>query len=331
MSMMDRVLEAPAQLEWGAGIDDPELPDDRPIVLLGMGGSAMGAAVGSLAASPDRQVSVHRGYGLPGWAVSAGALVVGVSYSGNTEETLSGVEAATAAGLTIAAVTSGGRLADVAEERGAALIRVPSGIQPRAAVGYQASAVTRILSGAGAVADAAGALGEAAEVTASVLGDGDGPGFALGADIADALRGRIVIVCGGLGPGSLAAYRWKTQINENAKTPAWWHEFPELNHNEMQGWEALPDLTTRFVGVVFLRDRGDLPRVARRMDLTWESMTGKVGLAGEVLSSGEGPLARFFSLSAVGDVASVRLAEDAGIDPTPVDTIEAFKVRLTEG
>jgi glucose/mannose-6-phosphate isomerase len=331
MSMMDRVLETPGQLEWGAGIADPDLPSGRPVVLLGMGGSAMGAAVGALAATADSLVVVHRGYGFPGWAVAAGALVVGVSYSGNTEETLSGVEAARAAGLTVAAVTSGGRLAEMAEAHGEALIRVPSGIQPRAAVGYQASAVTRMLSGSGAVADATAALAEAAEVTAAQLGDGDGPGFALGSDIADALAGRIAIVYGAVGPGALAAYRWKTQINENAKSPAWWHEFPELNHNEMQGWEALPELTNRSVGVVYMRDRGDLPRVARRMDLTWESMTGKVGLAGEVESRGEGPLARFFAMSVVGDVASVHMAETAGIDPTPVDTIEAFKVRLAEG
>jgi glucose/mannose-6-phosphate isomerase len=331
MSMMDRVLETPQQLAWGAGVPEPRLPTDRPILLLGMGGSAMGAAVGALAASPDRQVAVHRGYGLPGWAVAGGALVIGVSYSGNTEETLSGVEAAIEKGLPIAAVTSGGQLARLAFDAGCPVIEVPTGMQPRAAVGYQASAVVRMLGGAGAVAGGAAALSEAAEVTSLVLGGGDGPGFALGADIADALRGRITIIYGAVGPGSLAAYRWKTQINENGKVPAWWHEFPELNHNEMQSWEALQDLTNRSVGVVFLRDGKDLPRLTRRMDLTWESMQNKVALAGEVLSAGEGPLARFFSLSAVGDVASVRIAEDAGVDPTPVDTIERFKVRLAEG
>ena len=177
----------------------------------------------------------------------------------------------------------------------------------------------------------AAALSEAAAVTATVLGGGDGPGFALGADIADALRGRVTIIYGAVGPGALAAYRWKTQINENGKAPAWWHEFPELNHNEMQGWEALQDVGRRSIGVVFLRDQRDAARIGRRMDLTWDSMQGKVGLAGEVFSIGDGPLARFFSLAAVGDVASVRMAEEAGVDPTPVDTIERFKVRLVEG
>ena len=331
MSMMDRVLETPDQLEWGASIAEPELPSDRPVLLLGMGGSAMGASVGALAAKPDRLIAVHRGYGLPAWASAAGALVIGVSYSGNTEETLSGIEAALAAGLPAAAISSGGRLAEIAADAGCPAIEVPGGIQPRAAVGYQASAVTRMLGGAGAVDEAPLLLREAAAITRSLLGDGDGPGFALGTDIAEALRGRVTIVYGGTGPGALAAYRWKTQINENAKAPAWWHEFPELNHNELQGWEARRDVTERSVGVVFLRDRHALPRLSKRMDLTWESMTGKVGLAGEVLSAGDGALARFFSLSVVGDVASVRMAEDAGIDPTPVDTIERFKVRLTEG
>jgi len=330
MSMMERVLETPQQLAWGAGIPEPDLPSDRPILLLGMGGSAMGAAVGALAVSPAKRVSIHRGYGLPGWAVSERALVVGVSYSGNTEETLSGVEEAIAEGLPVAAIASGGALARLVAGAGSPVIEVPAGIQPRAAVGYQASAVTRLLGGAGAVEDGAAALTEAAEVADTVLGGGEGPGFALGADIADALRGRVTIIYGAVGPGALAAYRWKTQINENGKMPAWWHEFPELNHNEMQGWEALQEVSSRSIGVVFLRDRHDLPRIGRRMDLTWESMSGKVALAGEVLSLGDGALARFFSMAAVGDVASVRLAEDAGVDPTPVDTIERFKVRLAE-
>lgn len=329
-TMMDRVLELPAQLRWGAAQAAPDVVSGRPIVMLGMGGSAMGASVAALAAR-GALVAVHRGYGLPGWAVDAGALVVGVSFSGNTEETLSGVSEALAAGLPVAAVASGGSLGALSDEHGFPLVSVPGGLQPRAAVGYQASAALRILEGAGVVSDAAALLDEAAEVAAMLLDDGEGPGFALGQDLGAALAGAVTIVYGGVGPAALAAYRWKTQVNENAKAAAWSHEFPELNHNEIQGWESLPDVTNRAVGVVFLRDPADHPQVAKRMDLTWESMTGKVRLVGDVVAQGAGPIARFFSLAAVGDVASVAMAERLGVDPTPVAAIEEFKVRLAEG
>lgn len=289
----------------------------------------MGASVAALAAS-DRVTTVHRGYGLPSWSVAAGALVVGVSYSGNTEETLSGIKEAVDTGLPVAAVASGGALAELSSEHGFPLVEVPGGLQPRAAVGYQASAALRVLEGAGAVAAGTELLAEAAEVTRKLLGGGAGPGYRLGEDLGAALAGRIAIVYGGPGPSALAAYRWKTQINENAKSAAWWHEFPELNHNEIQSWESLTDLTKERFGVVFLRDRTDLGRVAKRMDLTWESMAGKVMLAGDVQAQGTGPLARFFSLAAVGDVASATMSDHLGVDPMPVATIEEFKVRLAE-
>lgn len=330
MTMMERVLELPDQLRWGAAQETPTVASGRPVVMLGMGGSAMGASVAALAAS-GTIVAVHRAYGLPRWAAEAGALVVGVSFSGNTEETLSGIEEALEAGLPVAGVGSGGALADLSAEHGFPLVAVPGGLQPRAAVGYQASAALRVLEGAGAVTDAGALLAEAADVTARVLGDGAGPGYALGVDLGEGLAGGVTIVYGGAGPAALAAYRWKTQINENAKAAAWWHEFPELNHNEIQGWESLTDLTTRSVGAVFLRDPLDHPQVAKRMDLTWESMAGKVKLAGDVIAHGSGPVARFFSLAAVGDVASVAMAQRLGVDPTPVATIERFKQRLAEG
>jgi len=331
-SMMDRVLELPGQLEWGTTVDEPEVPHDRPILMLGMGGSAMGAAVGALAAAnAPRPIEIRRTYGLPEWAVASEALVVGVSYSGNTEEVLSGVARALDAGLPVAAIASGGVLAEQASSHGFPLVAVPGGLQPRAAVGYQAAAAVRILGGAGALSDGDGQLAEAADVLNSALGGGDGGAFVLGRDLGQALAGRITIVYGGIGPGALAAYRWKTQINENAKAAAWWHEIPELNHNELQGWETLQALSNESVGVLFLRDGGDHPQVKRRLDLTEEAIGGKVLVAGSVDSTGTGPLARFFSLAAVGDIASVTMAEALGVDPTPVATIEAFKVKLTEG
>jgi len=324
--MLERVLALPEQLAWGERLTVPSLPDDRPVVLLGMGGSAMAAAAGSLLAAGPRPVVVHRDYGLPGWAADAGALVIAVSYSGNTEETLSGFEEAVDRGLPVAAVTSGGRIGAVAESCRLPAIVVPGGFQPRAALGFQVAAVLRLLEGAGLVGDVAGALGEAARETERSLGGGDGPAVALGRDLAEALAGRIAVVYGGRPVGSLAAYRWKTQLNENAKAPAYAAELPEADHNEIQGWR--PGGVASCVGVVFLRDRHDHPRVARRLELTAEILRGDVPQLGAAWSSGEGPLARFLTLALVGDVASVALAERTGVDPTPVPVLERFKETL---
>ena len=331
MSIEDLVLGMPAQLRWAGGREAPELSPADSALLVGMGGSAMAAQVGALfAGEGGGAVFVHRGYGLPAWVGEARPLVVGVSYSGNTEEVLSAVEEAVEAGLPVAGIASAGALADFCEANGAPFIEVPSGLQPRAAVGYQAGAVLRLLQGASLAPDPGGPLNEAIAVVEELLAGGDGAAVHLGRDIGAALDGRISVIYGGLGPGSLAAYRWKTQINENAKMPAFAGELPELNHNELEGWGTLAALTERTVGIVWLLDDRALPRVQRRLALSADVIGSKVGHAGEVVARGDGVLARFFSLAVVGDVASVAMAENAAVDPVPVEAIEEFKKRLRE-
>lgn len=326
--MLDDILGLPDQLRWGTELDLESVRTSGPIVLLGMGGSAMAATVATLAASSRVPIVVHRGYGLPVWAADVGATVIAVSYSGNTEEVLSGVDEAISDGLTIAVVAAGGRLAEIADDRSLPYAEVPGGLQPRAAIGYQTAAVTAVLAAAGHVSDHERRLDEAADVVEGLLGGGDGGGIVLGRDIAAGLDGRTAVVYGGLGIGSAAAYRWKTQINENAKMPAFCGTVPEMNHNELEGWRS--GVGEGF-GVIFLRDAEDHPAVARRFELSGAVLSGNVRRVGEVRSEGTGAMARFFSLAVVGDVASVALAEEAGIDPTPVETLEDFKMMLAKG
>ncbi len=327
-TMFDRILEIPAQLRWGTSLTAPEPATGRPAVLLGMGGSGMAAAVAALEAEGSGSVvATHRSYGLPPWAGPAGALVVAVSYSGNTEETLSGVEEALELRLPVVAVTSGGTLATIAANEGFPHVEVPGGLQPRAALGYQAAATIVALAGGGYVEHPAAVLEEAAEVVADLLGDGEGAAVALGRDLAQAAEGRIPIVYGGHPVAALAAYRFKTQINENAKRPAWSAEVPEMNHNELQGWaeaSTLRDCT----GVIYLRDRYDHPRIARRLDLMEVVLRDQAERLGTVISEGTSAVARFFSLCVVGDVMSVEMARRDGVDPTPVVELEDFKTQL---
>ncbi|MEA3511364.1 MAG: SIS domain-containing protein [Actinomycetota bacterium] len=326
--MFDDILTLPEQLRWGIGHEIAPLRSDGPIVLLGMGGSAMAATIGTLASTPQHPMIVHQGYGLPAWATDVGAAVLAVSYSGNTEEVLSGVEQAISIGLDLATVASGGRLAEVARERDLPHIEVPGGLQPRAGVGYQTAAVTAILGAGGHIPNADAALAEAADVVDGLLGDGNGGAVKLGRDLAAGLGDRTAVIYGGRGVGSTAAYRWKTQINENAKVPAFAGVVPEMNHNELEGWQ--PETSDAF-GVIYLRDSADHPSVARRLELSGTVLSGKVRRIGDVLSTGDGALARFFSLAVVGDVASVAMADAASIDATPVETLEAFKTMLAKG
>lgn len=325
--MRQLVAELPAQLRWAAAVEVPELPAASEGLVLGMGGSGFaGDVAAALAAGQGRRVEVHKGYDIPGWAERVRPAVVAVSHSGDTEETISGVEATLAAGLNLAVTATGGRLAAMAASAGTPFLEVPPGPQPRAAAGYLGGAVVRLLESAAVLADTRPALEEAADVVESLLA---GPAHEVAGAIAASLTGRITIVYGSGAITAAAAGRWKTQINENGKAPAWWSLLPELDHNEIVGWSAYPELIGRAIGVVFLEDPDEPPRVRRRADLTTELMAG-VRIAGRVETRGAGPLARLFSLVVVGDLVSVELAERAGVDPVPVDVITELKRRLAE-
>ncbi len=329
-TMRDLILEFPDQLRWAADLEPPEVSPAEEAVVAAMGGSAVGGTVASLvAASAKRRVAVHRSYGLPGWVERHRPLVLAVSHSGDTEETLDALDAALAMELPVAGVATGGRVSELLSGR-MPLVAVPPGPQPRAAMGYLTGAMLRVLESAGIVPEQSGPLHEAADVVERILGGGDGPGFALADDLAETLDGRVTVIYGGAGVGSVAAGRWKAQINENAKAPAYVGELPELDHNEVVGWEAFPGLGRDRLRVVWLHDAEDHPRIAARARITAELIDGLVGIAGSVSSAGTGVLARVFSLTIVGDLVSEALAQRAGVDPMPVDIITELKNRLAQ-
>jgi glucose/mannose-6-phosphate isomerase len=305
----------------------PPIPARPEALVIGMGGSGIaGNAAAAAADAVGARVGVHKGYGVPGWAGTARPLVVAVSHSGNTEETVAGVHGALDAGCQVAIVTTGGDLAALAGDRGLPLVPIPPGPQPRAAFGYLTGAVVRVLGAAGILPDRRSEMLESAALLESALA---GLAQEQADALADTLAGRAALVYGASAVASVAANRWKTQINENAKTPAFWSELPELDHNELVGWTAHPDWSREAVGVVALRDPGgESARMTRRFDVTLEVMEPQVHLAGSVGSHGSGTLPRLFSLAVVGDLLSVTLAARAGVDPMPVEAIESLKRRL---
>jgi glucose/mannose-6-phosphate isomerase len=327
-SMSDLVATLPEQLRWAAEVGVPEMAPAESAIVAGMGGSGIAGDVAAVVAdSEGRRVTVHKSYGLPGWARPGTELMVAVSHSGNTEETLDAFSAAGEAGLARAAVSVGGQLAAAASEAGVEHLAIPDSPQPRAAFGRLAGGVLRLLESAGVVASQRKGLLEAADVVEDML---SGPAHEAADRIAMRLDRRVTVAYGGSGLGAVAASRWKTQINENSKAPAYWAVLPEANHNEIVGWTAYPDLAASAIAAVFLDDAGEHDRTRLRGRATRDLMEDLVPVAGIVESRGKGVLARLFSLSVIGDLVSVRLAELAGVDPVPVDVIEDLKKRLTE-
>ncbi len=321
----------PEQFRWAADLTLPDLPSAEGVLVAGMGGSgASGDYARPVAAEHGVRLASHKTYGLPGWASAARPLVVAVSYSGNTEETVSAYQDSRESGLDVVVVAGGGELARLAASDGLPFVAIPTGLQPRAALGYLLGAVIRVVAASTALPDVRAGLEESAVVSEEVMSSGE-QGPPLARDLAEGLAGRIVVVYGSDGLTEPVARRWKTQINENAKTAAFASLLPEADHNEITGWSTLSELTRNAVGVVMLRDAHEHARVALRFRLTSEAMAPDVGVVGEVHARGESRLARMAALTVVGDADSIHLAEMAGVDPVSVKAIDRLKEALREG
>ena len=328
------VLDLPNHLRdalWrveSAGLEPHDARDG--LVVAGMGGSAVGgllarAALGDRASRP---VLVVRDYALPPWT-TPDTTILCASYSGETEETLACYEAAGALGARRVVATSGGTLAEAARGDGVPVIPLPGGFHPRAAVGYQVVAALEVAHACGAgpalhsEIDVAAAHAE--ELAAQWGPDGAEDG--LGKKLARGLLGSVPVI-GGAGLSAPVAYRWKTQLNENAKVPAFAHELPELDHNEVVGWGAARE-HGKFAAV-FLDDSDLHPRLRRRIAITREIVEAGATCTWVVASRGQSATERLVSLILLGDLVSLYLAALRGVDPGPVEAIDRLKAALGE-
>ena len=329
--MLAQIRSLGDQLRWAAEVEPPHIGTFSEVLFTGMGGSGIAGDYAAAVALPiGTRVAVHKGYApIPPWAIRTRPLVIAASYSGNTEETLDFVVSAWESGLPVATLTTGGRLADLTAQNKWATVTVPTGLQPRAAAGYMIGAAVRLLEGAKSLDDHRLAFDEAATLADEMTAEGS-EAWELAFSIATALEGRIPIVYGGGPISAVVAQRWKKQVNENAKIPSWYSELPELDHNEIVGWETMPDMTSENFGVVVLTDESDHDRVRDRITHTRELTKAAVPWVGEVRSHGSSRLARLISLTVVGDLVSLMLADRLGVDPTPVATIEGLKKLLTD-
>jgi glucose/mannose-6-phosphate isomerase len=329
---LDEVLALPEQLRdalWrveSAIMNEWDSPGG--LVVAGMGGSAIGGALARAALSDhaSRPIFVTRAYGLPPWT-TPDTTVLCASYSGNTEETLACYESAGALGAQRVVATTGGRLAEMAREDGVPVIPLPGGFQPRAAVAYMTVAALEVAAQCGAGPRLTSEIDVAASHSEQLVAEWgpDAPEDSLAKEIARGLFGAAPVIYGA-GLTSPIAYRWKTQINENAKQPCFFHELPELDHNELVGWEGAPDVG-RFAAV-FLDDCDAHPRVKARMDLTERLIADSAVACFRLETRGETTVERVTSLVLLGDLVSLYLAALRGVDPEPVRLIEQLKTEL---
>jgi glucose/mannose-6-phosphate isomerase len=300
------------------------------LVVAGMGGSAIGGALAraALGDHASRPIFVTRAYGLPPWT-TPDTMVLCASYSGNTEETLACYESAGALGARRTVVTTGGRLAEMARADGIPVIPLPGGFQPRAAIAYMIVAALEVAALCGAGPRLTSEIDVAASHTEQLVAEW-GPDAAedsLAKQLARSLLGTTPVIAGA-GLTTPIAYRWKTQINENAKQPAFFNELPELDHNELAGWEGA-QAVGRF-SAVFLDDSDAHPRVKARMDLTESTIAGNAAASFRLETRGQTSIERVISLVLLGDLVSIYLAALRGVDPGPVAVIDELKDQLSK-
>src|ERR671916_494306 len=329
LSIAEHLRDALWRVESAAGLME-EWDSPGGLIVAGMGGSAIGGALAraALGDHESRNIAIARGYGLPPWATPETTVLL-ASYSGNTEETLACYDAAGFVGARRVVVTTGGRLAEQAREDGVPVIPVPGGFQPRSAVAYMTVAALEVAAQCGCGPRMASEIDVAAshaEALATEWGP-DGPDDSLPKEIARGLLGSVPVIAGA-GITSPIAYRWKTQMNENAKSPAFSHELPELDHNEIVGWEGVGDLGP--FSLILLDDADLHPRVRHRIELTQWIVEPNAQKTYRVQTQGRNAVERVFSLVLLGDLVSVYLAVLRGIDPAPVAVLDRLKEQLAE-
>ncbi len=323
---------------------DFELPldfsDIDKVVILGMGGSAIGGDLVRSLPSPAGKptVFVHRDYDLPAF-VDDRTLVIASSYSGNTEETLSGFSWALERSCKKLVITTGGKLKTLAENAKAPLFIIDHISQPRAALGYSFIPLIAFLQKLGFFEDTQLDLVEdtTGEVEAMIqnletllweLKEATPTSSNPAKQLATNLHGKIAVIYGA-GTLSEVAHRWKTQINENSKAWAFHETFPELNHNAVVGYQFPSELAPK-IYVVMLRCPSLHPRTLIRYQVTGELLEQN-GISHQIIDSqGGSELSQMMSLIFLGDWVSYYLAILYQIDPTPVDAIDYLKQRLSD-
>jgi glucose/mannose-6-phosphate isomerase len=322
--------------EAAGGVDAALLPDAGDfdhIVTLGMGGSGIAGnmvqAVGT--ATLPVPLTVLKHYRTPAF-VGPRTLAFALSYSGDTEETLEMARGALASGARLITISNGGELARLAEESGSLHIPCPDGVvMPRLALGALLAPLGGVVFRMGMMPEAHAGLLRAQQQLArrrDQCRPTADPARNPARELARRIGRTIPVIYGSGGLGGVAALRWKQSVNENAKAPAYWNEYPELDHNEVCGWGQHGDVTRQIFTLVQLRHGLEHPRLEQRAVATRDLIEEALCQVLTVDAEGEGRLAQLLDLAHLGDWTAYYLALDNDVDPGPIDAIMQLKAAI---
>lgn len=302
------------------------------IVVLGLGGSGVSGDIVAAVCAPTCKVPilVSKNYELPAY-VGPETLVIAVSYSGTTEETISAVKMSQDNKAPLIAICSGGELASIAAESNTPCVRyaAPENMQPRAAMGALLAPIFVALDKIGLFPEGIEQCEAAIKQVARRRNECKDPKAQhIVSDLMNRISTTIPVIYGGGPVGAAAAYRFKCDFNENAKAPAYWHYYPELCHNEIVGYGQHGDVTRQLLTLVELRHDFEHPQDQRRFEITRELIRETLHDVIEVRAGGESRLAQLVDLCFIGSLTSVYMAIEAGVDPGPVDVIWQLKNAL---
>ncbi|MFH0796654.1 MAG: bifunctional phosphoglucose/phosphomannose isomerase [Candidatus Omnitrophota bacterium] len=333
--MSGRLQDFPGQIRAFQHVQEtPKLDLKRgtvkKIIFSGLGGSAI---CGDLIRDAfmdvlEVPIFVNRDYHLPAWSDKE-TLNILISYSGNTEETLSAYREVLAKGAPLTVICSGGRLAELAKGDGTPGIKVPAGYPPRTALGYLFCSAVNILMKGGILppSSLSSELVKSVKLTAEAMDVRIHFGKNPARQLASVLKGSVPVIYSANSLSAVAT-RWKTQLEENSKTLAFTGLMPEMNHNEVVGWKY-PRILLKRLSVIFLRDRTEDPQIKKRFPITADLLQPRRFLV-EVEGTSNNFLVRLFTLLIFGDWVSYYLALENQADPTPVDRITQLKKKLAE-
>jgi glucose/mannose-6-phosphate isomerase len=329
--MIEHVLDLGNQLKKELETSTEFAVDSyKDLLIVGMGGSGVAGDVLKLVMNETTpiNVEVRKAYGISKVTADRKPKCLFISYSGNTEETVEAVNDAIQYNLDWSVISSGGALLDLALKHNKPYVKVPSGLQPRAAFGLMTKAVMHFVSSdeSGKYLELCNQAGD--YINEIIANQSENKLLEHALKISKEINTKSSVIYGGTPLTYLVAQRWKTQINENAKSKAFVGYMPEIHHNEILSWEANKKDSKNNYQLLFLRSPDENTQVKKRFEFTKEIIGDKVNISEIDNISTENIISNLFHLTLLGDLVSVYMAENLNIDPYNINSIEQLKKLL---